>query len=56
MTDEEVLAFYAKLEEYYGDSLANFEHHPQQFMHQVKLYLYYRGREINNNQPDKEEA
>lgn len=41
LSDEEVLAFYAELEEYYGDSLANFEHHPRQFAHQVLLYRYY---------------
>ena len=44
MTDEEVLAFYAELEEWYGDKLANFEHHPRQFAQQVKLYRYYKER------------
>ena len=45
MTDEEVLALYAELEEHYGDKLANFEHYPKIFAHQVKLYQYYKGKE-----------
>lgn len=44
MTDEEVLAFYKELEEYYGDELVNFENHPRQFQQQVKLYRYYKER------------
>ena len=44
LSDEEVLEFYGKLEEYYGDSLANFEHHPMQFAFQVKMYLYYKDK------------
>jgi hypothetical protein len=47
MSDEEVLQFYAQLEEHYGDRLANFEHHPRQFAHQVALYRYYTNRESN---------
>jgi hypothetical protein len=44
MTDEEVLAFYDELVEYYGDKLPNFEHEPKQFMQCVKLYRYYKER------------
>lgn len=44
MTDEEVMAFYKELEEFYGDSLANFEHYPRIFANQVKLYRYYKNR------------
>ena len=43
MTDAEVLAFYNKLKEFYGDTLANFEHEPRRFASQVKLYRYYKG-------------
>jgi hypothetical protein len=43
MTEQEILDFYKQLEEYYGDALANFEHYPRIFAHQVKLYKYYRG-------------
>lgn len=45
MTDDEVKEIekkYAELEAYYGDSLANFEHHPRQFANQVRLYKYYQ--------------
>jgi hypothetical protein len=41
MTDEEALSLYEKLEAYYGDKLADFEHHPNIFAYQVKLYKYY---------------
>lgn len=44
MTDKEVKAFYNKLKKYYGASLANFEHYPKQFAHQVKMYKYYEER------------
>jgi len=43
MTEQEILNFYKQLEEYYGDKLANFEHYPRIFAHQVKLYKYYKG-------------
>jgi len=33
MSDEEVLKFYEELEKHYGDTLANYEHHPIQFAH-----------------------
>lgn len=45
MTDEEVLAFYNELVEFYGDSLANFEHYPRIFANQVKLYRYYKEKQ-----------
>jgi hypothetical protein len=44
MTDDEVLAFYNELVEWYGTALANFEHEPKQFAYQVKLYKYYQSR------------
>ena len=52
MSEQEILDFYKELEEHYGDSLANFEHHPRQFAHQVLLYRYYKGR--LNKESDKE--
>lgn len=51
MTDEEVLAFYAELEAWYGEELVNFEHHPRQFAQQVKLYRYYKERREQENNP-----
>lgn len=44
MNDEQVLKFYNELVEHYGDSLANFEHHPYQFQYQVNCYKYYKER------------
>lgn len=44
MSDEEALAFYKELEDWFGDSLANFEHEPIRFRNQVKLYRYYKER------------
>jgi hypothetical protein len=49
MTDEEVVEFYEKLVEHFGDTLANFEHYPKQFAHQVKLYRYYMERKENES-------
>jgi len=43
MTDEEALAKYTAMEEYFGE-LPNFEHHPRQFAYYVKLYDYYNSR------------
>jgi hypothetical protein len=52
MTDDEVLNFYNELKEFYGDTLANFEHHPKQFQNQVKLYRYYKEKnERTSDQP-----
>ena len=48
MSDEEALAFYAELQEWYGDKLVNFEHEPYQFQQQVKLYRYYKERNNEN--------
>ena len=45
MTEQEILDFYNQLVDYYGDSLADFEHEPIRFAHQVKLYKYYKGRD-----------
>ena len=45
MTDEEVIKFYEELQEFYGESLANFEHYPKQFANQVKLYRYYKSQQ-----------
>lgn len=44
MSDEEIVRFYEELVEHYGDKLANFEHYPRQFAHQIKLYRYYKDR------------
>lgn len=44
MTNEEVEKFYNELVEFYGESLANFEHYPKQFANQVKLYRYYKEK------------
>lgn len=48
MSDEEALDFYKKLQEYYGKSLANFEHYPKIFAYQVKLYRYYKAKESHD--------
>lgn len=45
MTEDEVMAFYKELQEFYGDKLANFEHYPRIFANQVKLYRYYKGKQ-----------
>ena len=45
MTDDEALQFYNDLEEFFGDLLVNYEHHPIQFATQVKLYKFYKERE-----------
>jgi len=45
MTDTEVESFYKELEEFFGDSLANFEHYPRQFANQVKVYRYYKEKQ-----------
>lgn len=45
MTDEQILKLYEELQEWYGDSLANFEHYPKIFASQVKLYRYYKERQ-----------
>ncbi len=45
MTDTEVESFYSELEEFFGDSLANFEHYPKQFANQVKVYRYYKEKQ-----------
>ena len=44
MTNEEVLAFYEKLSNYYGDKLVDFEHHPIIFAYQIKLYKHCEER------------
>lgn len=44
MTDEEIIALYNELVEFYGDRLVNFEHYPRIFANQVKLYKYYKGQ------------
>lgn len=49
MTEQEMIDFYKELEEHYGDSLANYEHYPRQFAHQVRVYLYYKNRKLNTN-------
>lgn len=49
MTDTEVEEYYKELEEFFGEHLANFEHHPIQFANQVKLYRYYKERAKDEN-------
>ena len=44
MTDTEIMQFYQELVEHYGDDLANFEHEPRRFAHQIKLYRYYKSK------------
>lgn len=44
MTNEEAEKFYNELEEFYGESLVNYVHHPIQFAMQVKLYKYYKEK------------
>jgi hypothetical protein len=48
MSDEDALKFYEELLEHYGDKLANFEHHPRQFKHQVICYKYYKSKQNEN--------
>lgn len=52
MTDEEIISFYEELEAYYKDTLANFEHYPRQFAHQVRLYKYYKEMEEKTKAPN----
>ena len=40
MTDQEVLDFYQKLVDEYGDKLPNPDHHPKQFEYFVRLYRH----------------
>lgn len=42
MTDKEAEDFYNELQEFFGENLVNYEHHPIQFAMQVKLYKYYK--------------
>lgn len=46
MTDEEALIIYNEMEKFFG-SLPNFEHEPLQFANCVKLFKYYKQRELN---------
>lgn len=48
MTDEEAIAFYEELLEWYG-TLPNPDHEPIQFANCVKLYKYYRERKNENS-------
>ena len=48
MNEEQILEFYNKLVEHYGDDLANFEHEPRRFAYQVKLYQYYERKQSQN--------
>lgn len=50
MTDQEVLDYYNKLQEHYGDKLANPEQEPRRFEWQVRIYRYYQERrnEVEN--------
>jgi hypothetical protein len=42
MTDSEILEFYNKLVEYYGDKLPSFEHEPKRFAFYVKMYKHVK--------------
>jgi hypothetical protein len=44
MTDAEIEKIWGELVEHYGDQLANFEHYPRIFAHQLRLYRYYKER------------
>ena len=45
MTDQEVEQLYNEMLEFFG-SLPNFEHEPIQFANRVKLFKYYKSREL----------
>jgi hypothetical protein len=49
MTDDEVLKLYDEMVEHFGDTLANFEHHPKQFQNQIKMYRYYKEQNENSS-------
>lgn len=40
--DKRIVEIYNAMKEYYGDNLANFEHHPRVFAHQYRMFQYYR--------------
>lgn len=42
MTNDELMQKYKEMEEMFGDSLPNFEHHPIQFQYYVKLFMYQK--------------
>lgn len=44
MTNQEVIDYYNKLQEHYGDKLANPEQEPRRFEWQVRIYRYYQER------------
>jgi hypothetical protein len=48
MSDEEVLILYNEMEKFFG-TLPNFEHEPIQFANCVKLFKYYKKRELDEN-------
>lgn len=45
MTDEEAIQFYNAMLEHFGE-LPNFEHEPIRFASYVKMYKYYKSREL----------
>lgn len=47
--DEEILNFYDKMKEFYGEKLPNFEHYPKSFIYYIKLYQYYMKDEKQNS-------
>ena len=49
MTEQQIIEFYNEMLEWYGDKLANFEHHPRQFAYQVRVYRYYKERSRNES-------
>lgn len=47
MTEEELTTIYNLLLEEYGENLPNPEHEPFQFVHLVKLHLYYNSNKTS---------
>lgn len=41
MTDEEAIAKYEAMKEYFGNDLPDIEHEPLRFAYYVKVYDYY---------------
>jgi hypothetical protein len=50
VTDKEAMNFYEEMEQFFGE-LPNFEHHPRQFAHCVKVYKYYKARNEQKDSP-----
>jgi hypothetical protein len=44
MSEDEIIKMYEEMEAFFG-ALPNFEHHPIQFAHHVRVFKYYKGRQ-----------